>query len=478
MSIVNANNLNPNGNDVVTVGSVADDTTGARFGIIPAPSGDPLLGSSIVLGHEALSSAGNKFAITAIGTNAGASCTTVTGSTYVGAQAGQAASTANYAVGVGYQAGFSGGEQGTYVGTEAGENSTGTYNVCIGSKAGTQLTTGDRNILIGRYAGANGDAPVHGIQTGSDNIVLQTGPASSASVLDTSENVFIGSGLGELSFGAVDVGQNVVIGHDAGVEASGVGKNVIIGKDAAKVAGSCSQAVVIGVGAAQSAGNLGNSTIVGAFAGQEAGDDEIDARAAFFGHLAGAVSTGEQNTCIGFRSGSKLTTGDNNLLLGAYAGSVGDNPTGALDTGSNNIVLAAGDNDWADINTNLSNSVVIGSSTQTAFYAGVNTITALSDARDKKDVKEISAGLDFIKELKPVDFIWDERKESGKRDIKDCGFLAQDLKEAEDKHGVADYLRLVDDRNPEKLLASYGRLLPVMVKAIQELSAKVEALEA
>lgn len=399
------------------------------------------------------------------------------GSTFVGHQSGESA-TGNFCTGVGYQAGFSGGEQGTYVGAEAGENSTGTYNVCIGSKAGTQLTTGDRNILIGRYAGANGDAPVHGIQTGSDNIVLQTGPASSASVLDTSENVFIGSGLGELSFGAATEGQNVVIGHDAGIEATNsVGKNVIIGKDAAKSADTCSQAVVIGVGAANSATKLGNSTIVGAFAGQEAGNATFSASAAFFGHLSGAISTGKQNTCIGYRAGSKLTTGDNNLLLGAYAGSVGDNPTGALDTGSNNIVLAAGDLDWSDINTNLSNSVVIGSSTQTAFYAGVNTITALSDARDKKDVKEISAGLDFIKELKPVDFIWDERKESGKRDIKDCGFLAQDLKEAEDKHGVADYLRLVDDRNPEKLLASYGRLLPVMVKAIQELSQELELLK-
>ena len=310
MSIVNVNNLNPNGNDVVTVGSVADDTTGARFGIIPAPGGDPLLGSSIVLGHEALSSAGNKFSVTAIGTNAGAACTTVTGSTYVGAQAGQAASTANYAVGVGYQAGFSGGQQGTYVGSEAGENSTGIQNVCIGAKAGLHLTTGERNVLIGPYAGSNQDFPVDGIQTGSNNIVLQTG--------------------------------------------------------------------------------------------------------------------------------------------------VGD----------------------FDLGTDISNAVVLGSTSQTAIYAGVTTITALSDARDKKDVKEISAGLDFIKELKPVDFIWDERKESGKRDIKDCGFLAQDLKEAEDKHGVADYLRLVDDRNPEKLLASYGRLLPVMVKAIQELSARVEALEA
>jgi len=35
----------------------------------------------------------------------------------------------------------------------------------------------------------------------------------------------------------------------------------------------------------------------------------------------------------------------------------------------------------------------------------------------------------------------------------------------------------VYDKNPDKLEASYGRLVPVLVKAIQELSAKVTALE-
>ena len=146
-------------------------------------------------------------------------------------------------------------------------------------------------------------------------------------------------------------------------------------------------------------------------------------------------------------------------------------------TGSNNIILQSGGFGEWDLGADVSNTVVLGSSTQTTIYAGVNTITALSDKRDKKDVKEISAGLEFVKELKPVDFIWDERKETGKRGIKDCGFLAQDLKETEDKHGVADYLKLVDDKNPEKLLATYGRLLPVMVKAIQELSAELEILK-
>ena len=38
-------------------------------------------------------------------------------------------------------------------------------------------------------------------------------------------------------------------------------------------------------------------------------------------------------------------------------------------------------------------------------------------------------------------------------------------------------MKLVLDDNPDKLEASAGHLLPVMVQAIKELSAKVEELE-
>ena len=56
------------------------------------------------------------------------------------------------------------------------------------------------------------------------------------------------------------------------------------------------------------------------------------------------------------------------------------------------------------------------------------------------------------------------------------GFIAQELDEAVgDKN---DYIHIVDKFNPDQLCASYSRLIPIMVKAIQELSVKVTALEA
>jgi hypothetical protein len=80
--------------------------------------------------------------------------------------------------------------------------------------------------------------------------------------------------------------------------------------------------------------------------------------------------------------------------------------------------------------------------------------------------------------LKPVEFVWNERDEEGRHDIKDFGFIAQDLKKSQEDAGLSETLKLVYESNPEKLEASYGKLIPILVKAIQELSAKVEALEA
>jgi hypothetical protein len=42
----------------------------------------------------------------------------------------------------------------------------------------------------------------------------------------------------------------------------------------------------------------------------------------------------------------------------------------------------------------------------------------------------------------------------------------------------AKFLGLVYEANPDRLEASYGKLIPVLVRAIQELSAEVKALKA
>ena len=68
------------------------------------------------------------------------------------------------------------------------------------------------------------------------------------------------------------------------------------------------------------------------------------------------------------------------------------------------------------------------------------------------------------------------REESSLNGKTDIGFIAQELDTA---FGTSnDYVRIVSKEDPNKLAVAQGQLLPILVKALQELSAKVAALEA
>jgi hypothetical protein len=157
-------------------------------------------------------------------------------------------------------------------------------------------------------------------------------------------------------------------------------------------------------------------------------------------------------------------------MVGALAG------CSAGATGSNNTLL--GYNAQAST-AGSSNQIVLGNANNTIIRANVITITALSDARDKKDVAPLPIGLEFIKALNPVTFKWDQRdpEVTANRGTSDMGFIAQELLEAENSHRSRYFSKLVFDKDPEKLEASYGRLIPVLVKAIQELSNEVDRLK-
>jgi len=93
-----------------------------------------------------------------------------------------------------------------------------------------------------------------------------------------------------------------------------------------------------------------------------------------------------------------------------------------------------------------------------------------SDARDKTDVMDVVSGLGVVNALRPVYFTWQKRNETvkGKKDI---GFLAQDLAMMH-----ASLPGIVNNDNEEHLLVRYEKLFPVLVKAVQELSAQNERL--
>jgi hypothetical protein len=172
-------------------------------------------------------------------------------------------------------------------------------------------------------------------------------------------------------------------------------------------------------------------------------------------------TTGFQNTASGYKALFSNTTGNNNTASGTNAGS-------NLTTGSNNIFIG---NDAQPSAITIINEITLGNNSITSLRCNVNTITSLSDRRDKTDIIPIVEGLAFLKQLNPVSFTWSTR-DKAKVGIKSAGFIAQELLALQKQSNIGDNLDLVSENNPEKLEARYGNLLPVIVKAIQEESAE------
>jgi hypothetical protein len=249
-----------------------------------------------------------------------------------------------------------------------------------------------------------------------------------------------------------------------------------------------SYTIALGYNAAQTTARpnpsfIGNTAIGGnAGAGATTGHNNV-----FLGSEAGqAVTTGAFNVFAGTSSGLALTTGSGNTFLGhgtAFSYSDATNctfvglSTGARfspfsSTGNNLTLLGYEAMPSTDTATN---EITLGNSSITALRCQVTTISALSDIRDKTNVEELPYGVEFVKELKPVSFDWDMRDKARVGD-KDFGFIAQDLAALEDKFD-AERLGLTLRDNPDRLEATPGRLIPILVKAIQELTARVEELE-
>ena len=96
-----------------------------------------------------------------------------------------------------------------------------------------------------------------------------------------------------------------------------------------------------------------------------------------------------------------------------------------------------------------------------------------SDARLKDNIQSLDSGLDVVKAMRPVTFQY--KPEYSKDQSIQPGFIAQELQTA--MAGKA-YLDGVVQEGPNHLNVAYQSIIPILVKAIQELEAKVAALEA
>jgi hypothetical protein len=97
-----------------------------------------------------------------------------------------------------------------------------------------------------------------------------------------------------------------------------------------------------------------------------------------------------------------------------------------------------------------------------------------SDARLKTDVAPISSALDtVVTQLRPVEFTWrDDITNVDRRNTRDAGFIAQEI------HQVIPYTEMHMGPDGEYLGVRHERIIPYLVRAIQELKSEVDDLRA
>ena len=337
--------------------------------------------------------------------------------------------------------GFSQDSDGNLVaGTNAGEDlaSGGTYNIFIGEDAGKETTTGDYNIAIGRNACEDattkhrnigiGDGALRANTNGMDSVAI--GEQAAGNKVTTYYCVSIGAGSMK-KYGSNFTWGTVAIGNEAMASADG-SYNVAIGHKSLRGANSTSESNVA--------------------IGDEALFD---------------IGTGNKNIGIGRYSGASCGSGKENIYIGYNAGN------DAHSTGDNCIIIGK---DAAASTSSVDNEITLGNSSSATLRCNTQTISSLSDKRDKTDINQLDLGLQFVDSLKPVKFKWQTRDGNGKDGTYEHGFIAQDLQKIQ-KDNDADYLGLVMDENPERLEASYGKLVPILVKAIQELKQEINQLK-
>ena len=361
------------------------------------------------------------------------------------------------------------------IGQGTGSASQGPYAVALGQAAGND-SQGERATALGKSAGETeqGDsACALGVSAGKTN--------------QSSYAVAVGASAGETGQG----GSGIAMGPFA-ARTNQSEKAIAIGS----YCGQNNQgaySVAMGQLAAES-NQSSYAVAVGASAGQT-GQGE---RSVAIGPDAGATSMGKRAICIGYGAG-KVSAPEYTITIGAGSDSTSTPPPAsayALKIGQSNYSVQIGD----------------------------GNVQSVSDRRDKYDIRDLDAGLQFVNALKPklykydIRELYEEQREitemqtvtdengythqeevvvgyetikhtpdgskAGKRDH--AGLIAQDVKETIDAFGI-DFALFRDesinatpehkDRAKDKLALCYQELIPVLVRAVQELSAEVDKLK-
>tara|TARA_R100000951_G_C2645850_1_gene182563 strand:- start:298 stop:2565 length:2268 start_codon:yes stop_codon:yes gene_type:complete len=438
----------------------------------------------------------------------------------------------SYSFTMGEQAGNSmttGAQSNTFIGYAAGKSNNGDNHVMIGAHAGENnaATVAFGNVMVGRYAGrgavgsnahstiAIGESALEAVTGGDRNIAIgwhalrrlttagttvAIGNEAGEFITTKSDSVLIGyqamenansgqcvvigayandTAVTDFGTGAIHIGYQagrastgnrmLNIGWTAGMSQT-TGGGVNIGERAGKYNTSSGGRTC--VGGYSSEYNTGTSnTFVGQYSGQGISGSSTGGRNTAMGYKAMEdLTTAEYNTVLGYQAGQAISTGSFNTIVGGYSG----NPAGKLTTGDYNVLIglnAVGSSATVDDEVSIYNSNVYA-----RFQGNATAWTFVSDERDKKDIEDLELGLDFVDKLKPRKFKWDLRSSDKYNGKEASGFIAQEIKEILDQSGN-DYTGIVNTDDPNQYTVAQANIIPMLVKAIQELKAEIEILK-
>jgi len=415
------------------------------------------------------------------------------------------------------------GTQNLRLGANAGNSiaSGGNYNTLIGDGAGTDFTTGCvQNVALGVDALANDVKGCNSVAIGAYALNAQSfssttnafntavGNEAGLRVTTGIRNTLLGASAGDA---ITDADENEAIGYSAlsanvlGSGSVAVGSFALSSQNPASAVTMYNVAVGNGAGAGLTTGTT--NSFLGGLCGDGTNDGTANTAMGYsalsancgdgntaIGASAGAIVTGDFNTLVGEAAGNAVSSGGNNLLLGTSAGRTGS-PGGNITSHSNRICL--GDSSISEANIKVD-------------------WTVSSDARDKTDFTALDLGLDFVKALAPVTYKWDERSKyidktdvttyddngnvdhegweittdlnaithdgTHKEDWLDIGFKAQEVEALEIAAGYnkSNKTNLVSSHTGDgkQMGLKYSKFVPILVKAIQEQNALIEALTA
>jgi trimeric autotransporter adhesin len=483
-------------------------TTGIQNTLIGGLAGDAITtgDNSVAVGYLALSATTTASDNNAFGVNALSSNTTGANNTGLGRSALRNNTTASNNTAVGHNALYANteGDYNTAIGqlslttnitgrfnVASGvdalrRNTTGSFNTATGYTALEDNTTADNNTAYGAYAlGANttgADNTAVGMSalltstTGTNNVALGTKALMDSTTGDY--NTAVGAYANENNTTGTS---NVSVGRAALNENSTGNDNVAIGRNALLANTTASNNTAVGYQALTANTTASNNVAIGYRA-------------------SSGSTTANSNTIIGHLAGSSLTTGSDNTFIGLNAGAHGV----ATSTGYQNILIGNYTDTTAEgtINANAIGYNVSGEGGYTTVGNAASDIRAahgsitwatVSDVRVKKDIEDSTVGLNFINDLRPVTFNYKNKGdlpkefrgyEEGSTEVYKSektqhGFIAQEVKSAIDKNSdIKNGFSMWDeDDDTGQQRVGETALVPVLVKAIQELSTQVDELK-